>query len=243
MKKILRRGLRIAYSLTGHAVLFLLIAKYISCAAATPPQMLLQNMVKVNIGAVMPQPAAQTPKPPSPKTSAPKPQKPAEQPAPSARPLPAKSSVPDTKNIDSFIDKLSQKLEQIDSSKPQPSQNTASSQNQQQDTAQQSVNAIKTGQNFSSSIWYLDLVCTKISNSWIEPGMIVVKGSPVACVVYFKIMKNGAVVDIKIKSASKFTAFDNSAMSAVAAASPMPPLPPEFTGDFIDINLEFKLER
>jgi protein TonB len=59
-------------------------------------------------------------------------------------------------------------------------------------------------------------------------------------VIYFRILKDGTVNSIKVKSPSGDNSFDQTAVRAVQLASPFAPLPDGYSGDSIGVNFEFK---
>ena len=59
-------------------------------------------------------------------------------------------------------------------------------------------------------------------------------------VVYFKILKDGTVTDVKIKESSGDDGFDNNARRAVQLSSPFAPLPDGYKGDSLGVYFEFK---
>ena len=59
-------------------------------------------------------------------------------------------------------------------------------------------------------------------------------------VVYFKILRDGTVTDIKVKESSGDDGFDNNARRAVQLSSPFAPLPDGYKGDSLGVYFEFK---
>ncbi|HRZ87512.1 MAG TPA: energy transducer TonB [bacterium] len=91
--------------------------------------------------------------------------------------------------------------------------------------------------------WYLDLIQTKIADNWEEPSGLLVQSDTVSVVVFFRVDRSGAVSNLSIKTSAGREDIDNSVIEAVKRAQPLPPLPDEYKGDFLDINIKFDLNR
>jgi protein TonB len=87
------------------------------------------------------------------------------------------------------------------------------------------------------SPYYLSLVFGKIRNTWENP---VQSSSTLITTVYFRILRDGSIVEIKVEKTSGIDLFDQSAIRAIIGSAPFPPLPVEFTGDYLGIHLEFE---
>jgi TonB family protein len=89
-------------------------------------------------------------------------------------------------------------------------------------------------------VWYLNAITDRVSSNWfsslVDPG---VSGS-FQTVVYFRIEKSGQVTDVKIEQSSGVTPLDLSAVRAVKASAPFPPLPREYEHDYLGIHLIFE---
>jgi TonB family protein len=57
--------------------------------------------------------------------------------------------------------------------------------------------------------------------------------------IQFIIDRHGAVPKLVIATSSGTEAFDRAAVAGVSASNPFPPLPPEFKGDQIRLQLAF----
>ncbi|MDR1194887.1 MAG: TonB family protein [Endomicrobium sp.] len=84
--------------------------------------------------------------------------------------------------------------------------------------------------------YYTDIVIRKVSRFW----PFAESSEGLSAVVYFKILKNGAVTDIEIKDSSGDKGFNEKAQKAVKSAAPFPPLPEGYKKDFLDFYYEFK---
>ncbi len=88
--------------------------------------------------------------------------------------------------------------------------------------------------------YYVLLIRDKVSNSWytslIAPGL----SNSVRTIVYFRILRNGQISDVKIEESSGIKSFDLSALRAIYSASPFPPLPTGFEGEYLGVHFIFE---
>ncbi len=88
--------------------------------------------------------------------------------------------------------------------------------------------------------YYLQIISDRVSSSWftalVDPG---VTGTFYAT-VYFKILRNGQVTDLKIKESSGIASLDMSAQRAIQISAPFPPLPSDYDGAYLGIHLIFE---
>jgi len=59
----------------------------------------------------------------------------------------------------------------------------------------------------------------------------------------FTILRDGNVTDVEITQSSGMPEVDRSALRAVLASSPLPPLPPDYAGNKVKVNLYFDFHR
>lgn len=92
--------------------------------------------------------------------------------------------------------------------------------------------------NFPYS-YYLNQIRRKIKSRWkpIPPGNVV---DPQVCVVYFRILRNGRVEDVRIEGETGHALYDRAGLRAVLNAAPFPPLPPGFRGDDLGVHFSFE---
>ncbi len=90
--------------------------------------------------------------------------------------------------------------------------------------------------NFGSP-YYLSLVFGKIKDAWENP---VQSSSTLMTTIYFRILRDGSIVEAKVEKTSGIDLFDQSAMRAIITSTPFPPLPNEFSGEYLGIHLEFE---
>ncbi len=88
--------------------------------------------------------------------------------------------------------------------------------------------------------YYIQGIMDRVSSSWftslVDPG---VAGS-FQTTVLFKILRNGQIADLKVEIPSGISSLDLSALRAVQAASPFPPLPNEYEDQYLVIHLVFE---
>jgi TonB family protein len=87
--------------------------------------------------------------------------------------------------------------------------------------------------------WYLNLLRTKITDSWDPPGDRLIAGRSRQVIVAFRIARDGSVSDVRVESASETPGLDTSARRAVERAKPFPPLPEGYARDVLDVAVRF----
>jgi outer membrane biosynthesis protein TonB len=76
----------------------------------------------------------------------------------------------------------------------------------------------------------------KIQRNWSNP---VAANQPLSCIIYFKIIRSGTIIDPEIETSSGVPAYDRACLRAIVSSSPLPQLPTDFRDDIIGIHLEF----
>ncbi len=88
--------------------------------------------------------------------------------------------------------------------------------------------------------YYVNQIRKKIVENWLwsqsYPGEL-------KTVVYFRILKSGEIDGLKIKESSNNKIYDNICLRAVELAKPFPPLPQEYTEDYLGVYFEFKYKE
>ncbi|MCX7716275.1 MAG: TonB C-terminal domain-containing protein [Endomicrobia bacterium] len=88
--------------------------------------------------------------------------------------------------------------------------------------------------------YYVNQIRKKIVENWLwsqsYPGEL-------KTVVYFKILRSGEVVDLKIKESSSNKLYDNICIRAIEVAKPLPPLPDGFKEEYLGVYFEFKYKE
>jgi TonB family protein len=88
---------------------------------------------------------------------------------------------------------------------------------------------------FTEYAYYRVAMRNKIAAAWSPPRA----SAELACVVRFRIIRSGAVVSARVGQSSGLPFFDHTALRAVNAASPLPPLPADFPEDVVGVEFEF----
>jgi len=84
--------------------------------------------------------------------------------------------------------------------------------------------------------YYIERMVTIISLNWFKPAQIV----QVNPIVHFQIERDGTVTDARIVTSSGLPFVDRAALRAVIASSPLPPLPAEYGGPHLGIQVVFE---
>jgi TonB family protein len=84
--------------------------------------------------------------------------------------------------------------------------------------------------------YYLRQVTGRIEENWVRPQQ-----APGRVVIYFRIKRDGTIIEPRIHESSRDQAVDLLASGAIKRSEPFPPLPVEFGGDYLGIYLCFGL--
>jgi len=91
--------------------------------------------------------------------------------------------------------------------------------------------------------WYVDAVRRKISQNWlqstIDPGIRAARSAK--CTYTFTILRDGTVKDIHVTQTSGNYSMDTSAQRALLSSSPMPALPSDYSGSYVNVTFDFDL--
>jgi TonB family protein len=88
--------------------------------------------------------------------------------------------------------------------------------------------------------YYLRLIQSKIGERWSPPRAAAAGGERV--IVLFEIQRDGQVREPTVERSSGNALYDQSALRAVAEASPFPPLPPEFKASSLRVHFGFEFQ-
>lgn len=83
---------------------------------------------------------------------------------------------------------------------------------------------------------YIQQMLGAISRNWFRPQ----GGETAGCIVWFRISRQGAILESRLESPSGLSHFDRSALRAVQNAAPFPPLPADFPGPHLGVHLRFQ---
>ena len=84
--------------------------------------------------------------------------------------------------------------------------------------------------------YYIERMIIAVGMNWFKPAQVV----PEEPVVRFHVERDGTVTDPEIEVSSGLPFVDRAALRAVIAASPLPPLPPEYGGGRLGVHLIFE---
>lgn len=84
--------------------------------------------------------------------------------------------------------------------------------------------------------YYVEQLQALIGANWIKPQV----ADGTNCVVYFRILRTGQVTDVRVQQPSGLAHYDRSASRSIFAANPLPPLPPEYSGEYLGVHLRFQ---
>jgi periplasmic protein TonB len=91
--------------------------------------------------------------------------------------------------------------------------------------------------------WYVEAVRRRISQNWlqsmIDPSVRAARRAH--CVMTFRIFRDGTVKSMQLTQSSGNLSMDNSAQRALLSSNPMPPLPSDYPGSYVDVTFDFDL--
>ena len=94
----------------------------------------------------------------------------------------------------------------------------------------------KPGQTSLSFNLYYQAVWEKIRSHWALPTL---RQQNLKAVVAVRISRDGSVEKVELESGSGDDGFDRSALNAVRAANPLPPLPGDYLGSYHEVGIRF----
>ncbi len=92
----------------------------------------------------------------------------------------------------------------------------------------------------ASLSWYGAAVKAALEAAWIKPVLEDATGTA-SVVVAFDIARDGATRNLRVQQSSGIPSLDRSAQRAVIDASPLPGIPPSWSGDAIPVTMRFDL--
>ena len=91
--------------------------------------------------------------------------------------------------------------------------------------------------------WYIEAVKRRITSNWdqytIDASVRATRRA--RCTVNFTIYRDGSVKNIRLEQASGNASMDNSAQRALLSSIPMPALPPDYSGSYVNVIFDFDL--
>jgi protein TonB len=91
--------------------------------------------------------------------------------------------------------------------------------------------------------YYLQIIIDRVSSNWFTAIHNLDYSGDYQSVIYFKILRNGQITDLKIEQPSGLPALDLTARRAVELAAPFPPLPRDFESEYLVIHLIFERSK
>lgn len=86
--------------------------------------------------------------------------------------------------------------------------------------------------------YYLNLIREKVGKNWSWPVIETRRKAT----IYFRILHDGSISEIRTKESSKDEAFDLAALRAIEISAPFPPLPAGFSEEYLGVYFEFSLQ-
>src|SRR6185436_19732622 len=227
-------GTAIALSLLLHGGLSAL-AVYTAMHARAPQKASMVNIQFAKMPAAPPitksiaKPAA---KPAAPKLEDVKPK--IEEPKPQPKAEPPKKPEKNTVPLSPFGRSTKKGSEQPPVAPPAPAAPAATSTAPAVPVGGSGVTALEGG-DFPYTI-YLEGMHRRIGSNWFRPQV----GTGATVVIYFRILRNGTIIESRVETSSGNPTFDRAALSAVRSSSPLTPLPFPYNGDHLGVHLTFR---
>lgn len=84
--------------------------------------------------------------------------------------------------------------------------------------------------------YYVEQLQSLIGATWLKPSV----PDGTSCVLYFRILRSGQVTEVKVEAPSGYPFYDRAASRSIYGANPLPPLPPEFRGEYLGVHIKFQ---
>jgi protein TonB len=102
------------------------------------------------------------------------------------------------------------------------------------------------GGDFASRYgWYIESVKRRIQQNWlqntIDPNVRAARMARTT--MEFTILRDGTIKDIKLVQTSGNLSMDNSGQRALLSSSPLPALPPDYSGSYVRVTFDFDLSQ
>ena len=88
---------------------------------------------------------------------------------------------------------------------------------------------------------YLNSIRNKIGQRWVPPPGL--GGRVVRATLYFRIGRDGSVSLSRLEDGSGIAFFDQTAMRALQLATPLPPLPAAYDGEWLGVHFGFEYQQ
>lgn len=83
---------------------------------------------------------------------------------------------------------------------------------------------------------YIQSMHRRIGTNWFRPQV----ATGTAAVIYFRILRDGTIGEVRVETSSGNGTFDRAALSAVRSSSPLNPLPFAYNGTYLGVQLTFR---
>jgi TonB family protein len=91
--------------------------------------------------------------------------------------------------------------------------------------------------------YYLAAIRNKIGSRWVPPPGVESRGRPVRATLYFRIHRDGQISVAQVETSSGMSYFDQTAMRALLAATPLPPLPAGYSDNYLGVHFGFEYQQ
>jgi TonB family protein len=89
-------------------------------------------------------------------------------------------------------------------------------------------------------VYYLNIMRNKISSNWVPPRTQASGKESITTRIHFVVQRGGQVTRVVVEETSGVPFFDQSALRAVYASDPLPPLPEEFSDSELGVHFLFE---
>jgi TonB family protein len=83
-------------------------------------------------------------------------------------------------------------------------------------------------------------VWAKIESEWVPPRIGLGRAESLAVTVSFLVTRDGRILSVRVRESSGNPDLDRSAERALADAAPLPPLPPFFRRESVEVTVTFR---
>lgn len=104
-----------------------------------------------------------------------------------------------------------------------------------------SESSVSTAKADPTLSYYLAAIQAKVSSRWIEPSLSLNTGQVERVTLRFTVLRSGLVRDIQVLDPSDSVFLDQSALRAVQEAVPLPPFPPLFPEETLQVRFHFEM--
>jgi len=91
--------------------------------------------------------------------------------------------------------------------------------------------------------YYLSTLRNKIGSRWVPPQGVDARNRPIKTILYFRVKRSGQIDQARVEASSGYAFFDQTAMRALLAATPLPPLPAAFPDNYLGVHFGFEYQQ